>query len=134
MEKIISLLSFVCLVLSIQSVNAESLLPEDFSAPLPSYCFGVDVENSKNEIELNLMSERVYSLGHGVVLHVNNIIPRVGSTSVNGVVSGLAFAGGGSQSWEMNLSNTSSGVSGTLSTHTKTFYGDHSTEYDIVCD
>lgn len=131
MKKIISILSLACLFLSIQSVNARSIMPV---VNLPSYCFAVNVDNADEEIELELLNEEAYSIGNGVKLHVAETIQRVGGTTINGVVSGLAFAGGGSQSWRMNLSVSASGLTGKLYRHTNSWYGGGTAEYEVICE
>ena len=102
----------ILVLFSFNAANALSL-----AAPAaPDYCFGVNQENHNDEVELLLVDHDTYSLGgdSGIFYHINNTGARVGAIQYWGTVSGIYFAGSGSQSWSLSLTFGMDGLEGRL--------------------
>ncbi len=133
----------------INSTQATSLLPEPAYTNLPTYCFATNLDNNMDEIEMELVGDNLYSIGFGVTYLVTKVSERIGAKTIQGVVNGRVFAGGGSQSWKLSLAMTMDGLAGQLYVYTSSSdptigltpnYGRNHLRsstiktYDIACD
>ncbi len=114
--------------------DTPSIISDSDLELLPTYCLAVSKDENKSEIELELISEKVYkNFNTYVTYNVGSVFQRLGgdyAVTVRGVTLGLVFAGGGNQSWELEIANNE----GTLTLYTNTFYGDSTQVYDAICE
>ncbi len=140
-------------VISFNFAQATLVPAPSFPAPeleftdLPVYCFGTAQDNKNKEIEMQLVSDRVYMTAPGVFYNVAKSVLRFGAVNLSGAVLGVVFAGGGSQRWQAEIFPTSFGYEGELYVYSNSWDPNLSLitpglpsrttskqTYDIICD